>query len=181
MILAVWWLGVRRLKGAFGRCCWARAGRRYGRSRALLAGRHVVDTVPSHKVSGPSVAAPREFAIDRRLCSADGSVGFSGTCTHTFRSWMALLCEELTEQLAQRSGDEGRGCERREMVAEPFCHGPAQFPCLRRLVLVCPAQLNVSSRRAGPLRRLRVNFLEHGDWQPWGGWQRSAAAQRHRE
>jgi hypothetical protein len=73
---------------------------------------------------------------------------------------MALLCYELTEQLAQRFGDEGRACERREMVAGPFCHGPAQFPCLRRLVLVCLAQLKVSSRRAGPLRRRRVNFLD---------------------
>src|SRR6266487_5726599 len=37
--------GCPAVEGAFARCCWARAGRRCGRPRDLLAGGHVVDTV----------------------------------------------------------------------------------------------------------------------------------------
>ncbi len=59
--------GYPAVEGAFARCCWARAGRRCGRPRDLLAGGHGVDSVAITQVSGPSVAVPREFATDRRI------------------------------------------------------------------------------------------------------------------
>ena len=72
---------------------------------------------------------------------------------------------ELTEQLTQRFGDQGRVRQRREVVTRPFGHGPAEFPRRYRLVLVGLAQLEVSGGGIGPGRG-RVNFLEHGQWQP---------------
>jgi hypothetical protein len=45
-------------------------------------------------------------------------------------------------------------------------HRPADFPRLGRFVLVGLAQQHVSPRSIGPSRCRRVDFLEHGEWQP---------------
>src|SRR5689334_25105544 len=77
--------------------------------------------------------------------------------------WAALpAVAKLAGQLAQRLGDQARVCQRREVVACPARHWPAEFPRSGCLVLVCVAQLQVSGGGIGPLRRRRVNLLEHG-------------------
>ena len=53
---------------------------------------------------------------------------------------------ELAEQLAQRFGDQGRVCQRREVLAHPLGHGPAEVPRLGGLILVCLAQLHAAIR-----------------------------------
>jgi hypothetical protein len=61
-ILAVWWLGIRRLKGRLLAVVGHAPGAGVdGHGICSLA---VTESTlwPSHKVSGPSVAAPREFA-----------------------------------------------------------------------------------------------------------------------
>ena len=77
MILAVWWLGVRRLKGrlpAVGHV----PGAGVDGHGDLLAGGHGVGTVASTQSERTSVAAPYGFATDRRFRAAGNRVAFAG-------------------------------------------------------------------------------------------------------
>jgi hypothetical protein len=67
-----------------------------------------------------------------------------------------LLLAKLADQSAQRFGDLAGLCQRREVMANLLCHGPAKFPRLGRLVLVCLAQLQVTGGGIGPPQRRRV-------------------------
>ncbi len=78
MILAVCWLGVRRLKGAcplLGHAPGAGVDD-YEGICSLAVTESALRT--SRKVSGPSVAAPRGFAADRRIGASDDSTGYAG-------------------------------------------------------------------------------------------------------
>ena len=146
--------GLRRLAGHL------RAGGLRGGLRRRRRARQMVGPTPAshrgHPALPPVARPPARVGTSDGRRAGNRSPGPGGPC----------LWAELTEQFTQRFGDQGRVRQRREVVTRPFGHGPAEFPCLCRLVLVGLAQLQVSGGGSGPPRHRRVNFLEHGQWQP---------------
>lgn len=85
--------------------------------------------------TGSLVAALRVLC---RLWVTGGQVRFVVSALITWLLLRAgLLLAKLADQSVQRFGDLAGLCQQREVVAHLFCHGPAKFPRVGRLVLVC--------------------------------------------
>jgi hypothetical protein len=109
MILAVWWLGVRRLNGRLPAVGHVPGAGVDGHGN-LLAGGHGVGTVASTQSERTSVAAPYGFATDRRFCAGDSCVNMFGQ-----HAQINQLC--ITSRPLRGRIDRGGGKQFADMIA----------------------------------------------------------------